>query len=104
VLNYSASSLALAAAIVISPLAAHADAPQMIPYSVLLTEIKEDKVEQLTFAADEKSVILKTADGTRQTVAVMPSAQVKNHGVPVFEIVNDIMCASDKFGGGASQA
>jgi ATP-dependent Zn protease len=75
-----ASVLAIAATIAMSPMAAHADAPQVqvISYSQLVNEIKENKVQELTFAPNEKSVFLKTSDGLTQQAVVLPSSQVRS--------------------------
>ena len=59
------------------PLPANAAAAAPISYTLLVNEISERKVEQLTFSADERSVFLKTVDGSDQVAAVLPSAQNK---------------------------
>ena len=70
------SSVAAAATIALSPLAALAAAPVQIPFSTLVTEVKDHQIERLIFAPDEKSVFMRTVDGVDQTAAVLPSVQV----------------------------
>jgi len=69
-----AVAMTAAAAMAFTPLAAQA-APISVPYSTLVQEVASKQVEQLTFANDEKSVLLKTVDGVTQTSAILPSAQ-----------------------------
>jgi len=72
---------------VAAPQMAHAAAPVLIPYSTLVEEIGAKQVEQLSFAEDEKSVTLRTVDGTVQTASVLPSAQA---GLIEMLLKNDV--------------
>jgi len=76
-LLHRATATAASAMLALSstPLPANAAAPAPISYSMLVSEISDNKVEQLTFSADERSVFLKTVDGADQVAAVMPSVQ-----------------------------
>eukprot|EP00614_Pseudopedinella_elastica_P014689 CAMPEP_0172581668 /NCGR_PEP_ID=MMETSP1068-20121228/960_1 /TAXON_ID=35684 /ORGANISM="Pseudopedinella elastica, Strain CCMP716" /LENGTH=234 /DNA_ID=CAMNT_0013374741 /DNA_START=65 /DNA_END=766 /DNA_ORIENTATION=- len=59
---------------VAAPPAAEAATPVPIPYSVLLKEINDQQVEQLSFSADEKTVQLRTIDGATQSANVLPTS------------------------------
>eukprot|EP00618_Florenciella_parvula_P017465 CAMPEP_0119479434 /NCGR_PEP_ID=MMETSP1344-20130328/8700_1 /TAXON_ID=236787 /ORGANISM="Florenciella parvula, Strain CCMP2471" /LENGTH=711 /DNA_ID=CAMNT_0007513667 /DNA_START=86 /DNA_END=2221 /DNA_ORIENTATION=- len=72
-----AAAITVAAAIALTPLASEAASPELIPYSSLVSEITTHKIAELSFANDEKSVILKTLDGAVQTASVLPTAQTK---------------------------
>eukprot|EP00620_Florenciella_sp_RCC1587_P008720 CAMPEP_0182601024 /NCGR_PEP_ID=MMETSP1324-20130603/91275_1 /TAXON_ID=236786 /ORGANISM="Florenciella sp., Strain RCC1587" /LENGTH=541 /DNA_ID=CAMNT_0024818931 /DNA_START=47 /DNA_END=1669 /DNA_ORIENTATION=+ len=72
-----AAAITVAAAIALTPLASEAATAELIPYSSLVSEIATHKVAELSFANDEKSVILKTLDGVVQTSTVLPTAQTK---------------------------
>jgi hypothetical protein len=62
-------------------LPANAAAMALISYTLLVNEISERKVEQLTFSADERGVFLKTVCGSDQVAAVLPLAQNKLVGL-----------------------
>jgi len=72
-----AAAITVAAAIALTPLASEAATAELIPYSTLVNEIATHKVAELSFASDEKSVILKTLDGAVQTSTVLPTVQTK---------------------------
>jgi cell division protease FtsH len=64
-------------ALAASPGLANAAEAVDIPYSTLLAEVSSKQVEQLAFSSDEKSVMLKTVEGTAQTASVLPSVQAQ---------------------------
>lgn len=76
-LGRQVASFGAALSLALTPMASWAATPSIIPYSNLLAEVKAGEIERITFASDERSVLVTTADGSNQVATVLPSVQSK---------------------------